>query len=137
MYYIYNFHTKYFSDAAHRVHPLAGQGVNLGFGDVTALVQLLAEAVINGIPLGNIMYLKKYETLRQRYNVPMMLAIDALHRLYKGTAAPIVLARSLGLQLTNAVPVIKVKHNTFENSKIKCNMTLYIKSNFIVCFRKH
>ena len=94
-------------DAAHRVHPLAGQGVNLGFGDVTALVQLLAEAVINGISLGNIMYLKKYETLRQRYNVPMMLAIDALHRLYKGTAAPIVLARSLGLQLTNAVPVIK------------------------------
>lgn len=83
------------------------------------------------------MYLKKYETLRQRYNVPMMLAIDALHRLYKGTAAPIVLARSLGLQLTNAVPVIKVKHNTFENSKIKCNMTLYIKSNFIICFREH
>lgn len=100
------------------------------------MVQLLAEAVINGIPLGNIMYLKKYETERQRYNVPMMLAIDALHRLYKGTAAPIVLARSLGLQLTNAFPVVKVKHNTFENSKIKCTMILYIKSSFIVCFRK-
>ncbi|XP_076637327.1 ubiquinone biosynthesis protein COQ6, mitochondrial [Colletes latitarsis] len=94
-------------DAAHRVHPLAGQGVNLGFGDVTILVQLLAEAVINGAVLGDMMYLKKYETLRQRYNVPTMFAIDALHRLYKGTAAPIVLVRSLGLQLTNAIPMIK------------------------------
>ncbi|KAK9306057.1 hypothetical protein QLX08_003119 [Tetragonisca angustula] len=94
-------------DAAHRVHPLAGQGVNLGFGDVTVLVQLLAEAVVNGAPLGDMTYLRKYETLRQRYNVPMMFTIDALHRLYKGTAAPIVLARSLGLQLTNAIPVIK------------------------------
>lgn len=83
------------------------------------------------------MYLRKYETLRQRYNVPMMLAIDVLHRLYRGTVAPIVLARSLGLQITNATPVIKVKHNRFENSKLECNMILYIKSNFIVCFRKH
>ncbi|KAG6800678.1 ubiquinone biosynthesis monooxygenase COQ6-like [Apis mellifera caucasica] len=94
-------------DAAHRVHPLAGQGVNLGFGDITVLVQLLAEAVISGVPIGNMMYLRKYETLRQRYNVPIMFAIDALHRLYNGTAAPIVLVRSLGLQLTNAIPVIK------------------------------
>lgn len=103
-------YTKYFSDAAHRVHPLAGQGVNLGFGDLTVLVQLLAEAVINGAPLGDMTYLRKYETLRQRYNVPIMFTIDALHRLYKGTAAPIVLARSLGLQLTNAIPVIKVRN---------------------------
>ncbi|OAD58343.1 Ubiquinone biosynthesis monooxygenase COQ6 [Eufriesea mexicana] len=99
-------------DAAHRIHPLAGQGVNLGFGDVTVLVQLLAEAVSTGASLGDITYLRKYETLRQRYNVPIMLAIDTLHRLYKGTAAPIILARSLGLQLTNAIPLIKVKqHN--------------------------
>ncbi|XP_017755234.1 PREDICTED: ubiquinone biosynthesis monooxygenase COQ6, mitochondrial [Eufriesea mexicana] len=94
-------------DAAHRIHPLAGQGVNLGFGDVTVLVQLLAEAVSTGASLGDITYLRKYETLRQRYNVPIMLAIDTLHRLYKGTAAPIILARSLGLQLTNAIPLIK------------------------------
>ncbi|XP_017792123.1 PREDICTED: ubiquinone biosynthesis monooxygenase COQ6, mitochondrial [Habropoda laboriosa] len=94
-------------DAAHRIHPLAGQGVNLGFGDITVLVKLLAEAVVTGASLGDIMYLRKYETLRQRYNVPVMLSIDALHRLYKGTAAPVVLARSLGLQLTNAIPVIK------------------------------
>ncbi|XP_024938933.1 ubiquinone biosynthesis monooxygenase COQ6, mitochondrial [Cephus cinctus] len=95
-------------DAAHKVHPLAGQGVNLGFGDVTTLVQILAEAARNGAMFGDMAYLTKYETLRQRHNVPTMLAIDALHRLYKGTAAPIVLARSLGLQLTNALPPLKV-----------------------------
>lgn len=105
-----NPYIQFFRDAAHRVHPLAGQGVNLGFGDVTLLVQLLAEAAMNGAPLGDITYLRKYETLRQRYNVPIMLAIDALHRLYKGTAAPIVLVRSLGLQLTNAIPALKVFH---------------------------
>lgn len=94
-------------DAAHRIHPLAGQGVNLGFGDVIALTKILAEAIVNGSKLNDLNYLKEYETMRQRHNVPMMLAIDALHRLYQGTAAPIVLARSLVLQLTNAIPQMK------------------------------
>ncbi|XP_070167133.1 ubiquinone biosynthesis monooxygenase COQ6, mitochondrial [Polyergus mexicanus] len=94
-------------DAAHRIHPLAGQGVNLGFGDVTVLTQILAEATVNGCHLNNMQYLRQYEMLRQRHNVPTMLVIDALHRLYRGTAAPVVLARSLGLQLTNAIPQIK------------------------------
>ena len=107
----------FYRDAAHRVHPLAGQGVNLGFGDVIVLVKLLAEASKNGAMFGDMMYLTKYETLRQRHNVPTMLAIDALHRLYKGTAAPIVLARSLGLQLTNALTPLKVNRLSFINSR--------------------
>lgn len=94
-------------DAAHRVHPLAGQGVNLGFGDVTVLVKVIAEAVDNGALIGDVTYLNQYESARQRHNIPTMLAIDALHRLYKGTAPPIVLARSLGLQLTNAISPLK------------------------------
>ncbi|EFN75738.1 ubiquinone biosynthesis monooxygenase COQ6, mitochondrial isoform X3 [Harpegnathos saltator] len=94
-------------DAAHRVHPLAGQGVNLGFGDVTVLTKLLAEATVNGCRLNDLIYLRQYETQRQCHNTPTMFTIDALHRLYQGTAAPIVLARSLGLQLVNAVPQIK------------------------------
>ncbi|XP_033228541.1 ubiquinone biosynthesis monooxygenase COQ6, mitochondrial [Belonocnema kinseyi] len=108
-------------DAAHRVHPLGGQGLNLGLGDVTVLVKMLAESVRNGATLGDMSYLKKYETSRQRHNVPTMLAMDALHRLYKGTAAPIVLARSLGLQLTNAISPLKramVHHASDDDNNI-------------------
>ena len=99
---------KIFRDAAHRVHPLAGQGVNLGFGDVSTLVLVLAEAVENGALISDEMYLNKYESRRQWHNIPTMLTIDALHRLYKETAPPVVLVRSLGLQLTNAIKPLKV-----------------------------
>lgn len=47
-----------YSDAAHRVHPLAGQGLNLGFGDVKLLTELLAEASYNGTPLGKTLSVK-------------------------------------------------------------------------------
>lgn len=89
---------------------MAGQGVNLGFGDVMALTKILAEATVNGCLLNEKQYLQQYETQRQRHNTPTMLTIDALHRLYQGTAAPIVLARSLGLQVVNAIPQVKVTH---------------------------
>lgn len=49
----YNYLLFINSDAAHRVHPLAGQGLNLGFGDVKLLTELLAEASYKGSPLGN------------------------------------------------------------------------------------
>ncbi|XP_011312288.1 ubiquinone biosynthesis monooxygenase COQ6 isoform X1 [Fopius arisanus] len=94
-------------DAAHRVHPLAGQGVNLGFGDVTVLVKLLDDAVKSGSGIGDILHLANYETFRQRHNVPTLMIVDALHRLYRGTAAPVVLARSLGLQLLNTLTPLK------------------------------
>ncbi|KAJ4436626.1 hypothetical protein ANN_16757 [Periplaneta americana] len=99
-------------DAAHRVHPLAGQGVNLGFGDVQCLSDLLCEAVFNGSTLGNMAHLRKYETLRQRHNVPTMLAVDGLQKLYGTTLTPVVVLRSLGLQLTHALNPVKVGTST-------------------------
>ncbi|XP_041070818.1 ubiquinone biosynthesis monooxygenase COQ6, mitochondrial [Carcharodon carcharias] len=93
-------------DAAHRVHPLAGQGVNLGFGDVASLSQHLSEAAFNGRDLGSTKHLNTFETERQRHNLPVMAAIDMLKRLYSTKSIPVVLLRSLGLQATNAfVPV--------------------------------
>ncbi|KAI4879787.1 hypothetical protein NFI96_027200 [Prochilodus magdalenae] len=94
-------------DAAHRVHPLAGQGANLGFGDVTCLTQVLSRAAFNGKDLGAMQHLLEYETERQRHNLPMMAAIDLMKRLYSTNAAPMVLLRTLGLQATNALPPIK------------------------------
>ncbi|ELU12926.1 hypothetical protein CAPTEDRAFT_155426 [Capitella teleta] len=94
-------------DAAHRVHPLAGQGVNLGFGDVTCLAEKLSNAVSNGCDLGAIDHLMEYETERQRQNVPVMLTVDALSRMYGSSFTPIVLARTLGLQAVNALSPVK------------------------------
>lgn len=94
-------------DAAHRVHPLAGQGLNLGFGDVKDLVQFLSDAIYTGLDITHPSWMEKYESSRQRHNVPTQLAVDALNRLYGIELPPFVLARSIGLQLTNAFQPIK------------------------------
>ncbi|XP_075982693.1 ubiquinone biosynthesis protein COQ6, mitochondrial [Anticarsia gemmatalis] len=94
-------------DAAHRVHPLAGQGVNLGFGDVKDLTELLAETLYSGFEITNREWMEKYESGRQRHNVPTQLMTEVLHRLYTTDMMPVVLARSLGLQLTNALQPLK------------------------------
>ncbi|XP_036590202.1 ubiquinone biosynthesis monooxygenase COQ6, mitochondrial [Trichosurus vulpecula] len=94
-------------DAAHKVHPLAGQGVNMGFGDISSLVHHLSTAAFNGKDLGSLSHLTEYETERQRHNVPLIAATDLLKRLYSTTLSPLVLLRTWGLQATNAIPPLK------------------------------
>ncbi|XP_040189661.1 ubiquinone biosynthesis monooxygenase COQ6, mitochondrial [Rana temporaria] len=94
-------------DAAHRVHPLAGQGVNMGFADVASLLNHLSSAAFDGRDLGSTRHLLAYETERQRQNLPLMAAIDLLKRLYNTKQPPLVLLRTFGLQATNAVTPIK------------------------------
>ncbi|ALC40121.1 CG7277 [Drosophila busckii] len=94
-------------DAAHRVHPLAGQGVNLGFGDVRHLVETLAAGAYAGFKLGDTQHLTKYDRKCLTKNVPIMLGVHGLHTLYSTEFSPVVLLRSLGLQLTQNLPPIK------------------------------
>ena len=94
-------------DAAHRIHPMAGQGVNLGFGDVESLANKISQAVTNGMDIGSINPLLEYETERQRAVLPVMCLTDGLNRLYSASWTPIVLARCLGLQATNALGPLK------------------------------
>ncbi|XP_033043377.1 ubiquinone biosynthesis monooxygenase COQ6, mitochondrial isoform X2 [Trachypithecus francoisi] len=94
-------------DAAHRVHPLAGQGVNMGFGDISSLAHHLSTAAFNGKDLGSMSHLTGYETERQRHNTALLAATDLLKRLYSTSAAPLVLLRTWGLQATNAVSPLK------------------------------
>lgn len=95
-------------DAAHRVHPLAGMGLNLGFGDVKCLTDVLANAVYSGSTLNNGNMLRDYESARLRANVPIMLGIHGLQRLYSTDLSPIIFARTLGLHFTQQMAPLKV-----------------------------
>lgn len=101
------FGTALIGDAAHRVHPLAGQGVNIGFKDVEILSNLMGESVYRGGAVASMEVLSKYEQESQKHNVPLVFGIDALYKLYSTSALPVVLIRSLGLQVVDAVPAIK------------------------------
>ncbi|GBE86276.1 ubiquinone biosynthesis hydrox [Sparassis latifolia] len=94
-------------DAAHTVHPLAGQGLNLGLADVETLSRHIQEAVSLGGDIGSYTVLQPY--VRERYfeNHKMLAAMDKLHKLYAQTAAPIVWARSVGVEVLNELDTIK------------------------------
>lgn len=94
-------------DAAHVVHPLAGQGVNLGFLDVAKLVEQLQQAQRRRQDLGALKHLRRYERSRRTDNRMMGLALDGLKHLFAAQAAPIVAARQLGLRTVNNVQPLK------------------------------
>ncbi|XP_067938577.1 ubiquinone biosynthesis monooxygenase COQ6, mitochondrial-like isoform X2 [Watersipora subatra] len=94
-------------DACHRMHPLAGQGVNAGFGDVECLVRTLTAAISIGSEIGRLYSLTGYETERQRHVVSIIAGVDGLYRLYSNNWTPAVLIRSIGLMGVNALPFIK------------------------------
>lgn len=81
-------------DAAHTVHPLAGQGVNLGFGDAAALTRILNEGVLTGSDIGEISLLKKYERERKLVNLPMMAVLDGFQRIFSADFGPVNLLRA-------------------------------------------
>lgn len=96
-------------DAAHRVHPLAGQGVNLGFGDIVNLTNVLGTAICQGARLGDIQHLLIYEQECLKANVPIMFGVHGIQKLYDTAFPPIVTARSIGLKIVDSIPILKVK----------------------------
>src|SRR5690606_20699445 len=93
-------------DAAQRVHPLAGQGLNLGLGDVEALIRVLvAKESYRGV--GDKRVMDRYRRARAEPLLAMRLATDGLHRLFTSQAPPLMLARNVGMQLVDRVPFIK------------------------------
>lgn len=94
-------------DAAHRIHPLAGQGVNLGLLDGASLAQVILEAHAKGKDVGSLSVLRRYERWRRTENLPMLAAMDGFKRLFGSRSAPLRVARNLGLNLTNAATPLK------------------------------
>ena len=94
-------------DAAHAVHPLAGQGVNLGFLDSAALAQVLEEARARGEGAGELRVLRRYERWRKGENLVMLNALDGLNRLFSNDNTWLGVARRAGLAVANGVGPIK------------------------------
>ena len=94
-------------DAAHTIHPLAGQGVNLGFLDCAALVEVLAEsAAADGEPFG-LRALRRYERWRRSENALMLGTTDALNRLFGERSMTVAAVRRLGMSLVTSQPLLR------------------------------
>lgn len=94
-------------DAAHTVHPLAGQGVNLGFLDAATLAEVLADARHKDHPLGALSTLRRYERARKGANMGMLAAMDGFKRLFSNKDISLSLLRNLGLNLTDGLWPLK------------------------------
>lgn len=88
-------------DAAHAVHPLAGQGANLGIADAAALAAAVNEAMTNGEYPGDLPTLRRYERQRKGSNKTMLHFIDAINRLFLADSEPIIALRGSGMRLFN------------------------------------
>ena len=94
-------------DAAHGIHPIAGQGVNLGFRDVAALSEVLVEAHRLGMDLGSATTLAGYDKWRRFDAVTMTAVTDGLTRLFSNNHAPLAFARRAGLRIVSILPGTK------------------------------
>ena len=94
-------------DAAHGIHPIAGQGLNLGFKDVAALAEVVVEADRLGQDIGALDVLERYQQWRRFDTVQMGASTDVLTRLFSNDIGPVRAARDLGLGLVERLPRLK------------------------------
>lgn len=94
-------------DSAHGVHPLAGQGLNLAFRDVAALVEVVSEAVRLGFDAGNAEALSRYERWRRFDSMVSTATFDGLNRLFAHDSTLLRSGRELGLGIVDRAPVLK------------------------------
>ncbi|MGZ8152975.1 MAG: UbiH/UbiF/VisC/COQ6 family ubiquinone biosynthesis hydroxylase [Methylovulum sp.] len=101
-------------DAAHTINPLAGQGVNIGLLDAAALAEVLLEAVGNGLEVGDLAVLRRYEALRRNENLKMMTVMDVFYQVFSNDVFPVKFLRNLGLGL--AERILPAKNKVMRNA---------------------
>ncbi|MGD9737903.1 MAG: ubiquinone biosynthesis hydroxylase [Bauldia sp.] len=94
-------------DAAHSIHPLAGQGLNLGLRDVAALAETIVEALRLGLDPGAVDILERYQAWRRFDTTEMGAVTDGLNRLFSNDNAIVRAVRDIGLGLVDRTPVLK------------------------------
>jgi 2-octaprenylphenol hydroxylase len=100
-------------DAAHAMHPLAGQGVNAGLLDAAAIAELVIQTKQKKRPLSSLRLLRRYERWRKGDNLMMMSSMDVLNKTYGLSAQPLVSLRSAGMNFINNSAMIKACFNDY------------------------
>lgn len=95
-------------DAAHSIHPMAGQGLNLGLLDANILANVICKTIESGGAISSETNLFEYEFLAKKNNYLMQSGIEVLKMAYGFQSAPLANLRNLGIDLINATPLKKV-----------------------------
>ncbi len=94
-------------DAAHRVHPIAGQGINLGFRDVAALTETIIDAAALGLDIGDVATLEHYERWRRFDNLVSATGFDMINRAFSTESTLLRSARGAALSVVDRLPALK------------------------------
>jgi 2-polyprenylphenol 6-hydroxylase len=94
-------------DAAHTIHPLAGQGVNLGLLDAQALVVEIIRGIERGLPVNDASLLRRYQRRRKANNMEVMLLMEGLKRLFSSRSLAVRWLRNIGLKKVNELTILK------------------------------
>jgi 2-octaprenyl-6-methoxyphenol hydroxylase len=95
------------AEAAHAVHPIAGQGLNLSMRDVAVLAELIVDHLKLGLDIGAPSLLKNYESWRRPDTILMAAVTDILNRLFSNDLKTVAAARDLGLGMVEKFPLLK------------------------------
>jgi 2-octaprenyl-6-methoxyphenol hydroxylase len=94
-------------DAAHVIHPIAGQGLNMGLKDVAALAEVIVDAARLGLDPGSLAVLDRYQRWRRFDTMAMGVATDGLNRLFSNQSDVLRLARDVGIGVVDRLPALK------------------------------